>query len=244
MNRQRPDARAAGWLYLAASHAATLALFAFFTLLACARELGSRPDCGNIRNWRRCSGSRCLRWHEVRSVPFDIWLRPRHANAPSSCLGLLSGVTPKWVFTACAPQRLAAGAGRRRERRCGAGVISAVLGVAFALGQHDLKTPAGLSTVWRTSASSSSGWASRWWRRNRGIRRGGNWHWRAGCCMYGNHGLFKALLFLGAGSVLHATGTREMSRLGGLWRAMPWTAGLSRWARRPSPVCRRSTVCQ
>jgi hydrogenase-4 component B len=41
-----------------------------------------------------------------------------------------------------------------------------------------------------------------------------------------NHGLFKSLLFLGAGSVLHATGTREMSRLGGLWRAMPWTAGL------------------
>jgi hydrogenase-4 component B len=39
-----------------------------------------------------------------------------------------------------------------------------------------------------------------------------------------NHGLFKALLFLGAGSVLHATGTREMSKLGGLWRAMPWTA--------------------
>jgi hydrogenase-4 component B len=38
--------------------------------------------------------------------------------------------------------------------------------------------------------------------------------------------LFKALLFLGAGSVLHATGTREMSRLGGLWRAMPWTASL------------------
>ena len=41
-----------------------------------------------------------------------------------------------------------------------------------------------------------------------------------------NHGLFKSLLFLGAGSVLHSTGTREMSRLGGLWRAMPWTAGL------------------
>jgi hydrogenase-4 component B len=41
-----------------------------------------------------------------------------------------------------------------------------------------------------------------------------------------NHGLFKALLFFGAGSVLHATGTREMSRLGGLWRTMPWTAAL------------------
>jgi len=41
-----------------------------------------------------------------------------------------------------------------------------------------------------------------------------------------NHGAFKALLFFGAGSVLHATGTREMSRLGGLWRRMPCTAGL------------------
>lgn len=41
-----------------------------------------------------------------------------------------------------------------------------------------------------------------------------------------NHGLLNALLFLGAGSVLHATGTREMSRLGELWRTMPWTTGL------------------
>src|SRR5208282_1053601 len=41
-----------------------------------------------------------------------------------------------------------------------------------------------------------------------------------------NHGLFKALLFLGAGSVVKSTGTREMSQLGGLWRPMPWTAGL------------------
>ena len=33
------------------------------------------------------------------------------------------------------------------------------------------------------------------------------------------------MLFLTAGSIEHATGTREMSQLGGLWRAMPWTAG-------------------
>jgi hydrogenase-4 component B len=41
-----------------------------------------------------------------------------------------------------------------------------------------------------------------------------------------NHGLFKSLLFFAAGSVLHGTGTREMSRLGGLWRMMPWTTSL------------------
>lgn len=40
-----------------------------------------------------------------------------------------------------------------------------------------------------------------------------------------NHGAYKTLLFFSAGSVMHATGTREMSRLGGLWRMMPWTAG-------------------
>jgi hydrogenase-4 component B len=38
-----------------------------------------------------------------------------------------------------------------------------------------------------------------------------------------NHALFKGLLFLGAGCVLHATGTREIDRLGGLLRRMPWT---------------------
>src|SRR5262249_53973609 len=40
-----------------------------------------------------------------------------------------------------------------------------------------------------------------------------------------NHALFKGTLFLGAGAVLHATGTAELDRLGGLARYLPWTAG-------------------
>jgi hydrogenase-4 component B len=39
-----------------------------------------------------------------------------------------------------------------------------------------------------------------------------------------NHATFKGLLFLGAGSVLHATGTRNMEKMGGLIKRMPWTA--------------------
>lgn len=39
-----------------------------------------------------------------------------------------------------------------------------------------------------------------------------------------NHGLFKSLLFLNAGSMLHATGTQQLDRLGGLMRFMPLTA--------------------
>jgi NADH-quinone oxidoreductase subunit L len=37
------------------------------------------------------------------------------------------------------------------------------------------------------------------------------------------HGVFKALLFLGAGAVIHAVGTNDLSRMGGLWRRMPQT---------------------
>ena len=39
-----------------------------------------------------------------------------------------------------------------------------------------------------------------------------------------NHAIFKGLLFLGAGAVAHATGTREIDHLGGLLKRMPWTA--------------------
>jgi NADH-quinone oxidoreductase subunit L len=38
-----------------------------------------------------------------------------------------------------------------------------------------------------------------------------------------NHAFFKALLFLGAGSINHATGTFDMRLMGGLRKVMPWT---------------------
>jgi NADH:ubiquinone oxidoreductase subunit 5 (subunit L)/multisubunit Na+/H+ antiporter MnhA subunit len=42
-----------------------------------------------------------------------------------------------------------------------------------------------------------------------------------------NHALMKSLLFLGTGAVLHATGERNLGRLGGLIRRMPWTAWIT-----------------
>jgi formate hydrogenlyase subunit 3/multisubunit Na+/H+ antiporter MnhD subunit len=41
-----------------------------------------------------------------------------------------------------------------------------------------------------------------------------------------NHAMFKSLLFLGTGSVLHATGERNLGKLGGLLRYMPWVGWL------------------
>jgi formate hydrogenlyase subunit 3/multisubunit Na+/H+ antiporter MnhD subunit len=41
-----------------------------------------------------------------------------------------------------------------------------------------------------------------------------------------NHAFFKSLLFIGTGSILHSTGERNMGRMGGLIRHMPWVAVL------------------
>lgn len=227
VNRQRREVRAAGWLYIGASHAATLALFAFFTTLAV--RIGSW-DLGPMHEHAELAP---LFWLvlfgfglKAGLFPLHIWLPAAHANAPSHVSAMLSGVTLKigiyglMRFSGWLP--IPDGAGWVVAVL---GVTSAVLGVAFALGQHDLKRLLAYHSV-----------------ENIGIIliglgfalvavQQGNPVWGrlalAGALLHvWNHGLFKALLFFGAGSVLHATGTRTMSQLGGLWRAMPWTAGL------------------
>ena len=227
LDGQRREVRAAGWLYLAASHAGTLALFAFFSLLAA--RTGSW-DLGPMREQAELAP---LFWLALFGFgvkaglfPLHIWLPSAHANAPSHVSAILSGVAIKMGiygivrFSGWLPTPPAAG-----WVVTALGVVSAVLGVAFALGQHDLKRLLayhsvenigiilmGVGFAMVATAHGQAAWGAL-------ALAGGLLHvW--------NHGLFKALLFLGAGSVLHATGTREMSRLGGLWRAMPWTASL------------------
>ncbi len=225
-DRQGCEVRAAGWLYLVASHAATLALFAFFTTLAARTgswELGPMKDHPELAPlfWLALFGFGL----KAGLFPLHIWLPSAHANAPSHVSAMLSGVTLKMGiyglmrFSGWLPLPDGAGWGVALL-----GVTSAVLGVAFALGQHDLKRLLAYHSV-----------------ENIGIIliglgfalvavQQGNPLWGrlalAGALLHvWNHGLFKPLLFFGAGSVLHGTGTREMSRLGGLWRVMPWTAG-------------------
>src|SRR5262245_36264911 len=48
--------------------------------------------------------------------------------------------------------------------------------------------------------------------------------WAAGLFHLLTHAFFKALMFLGSGSVIHGTGTQEMPQMGGLWSKMPKTA--------------------
>jgi hydrogenase-4 component B len=103
------------------------------------------------------------------------------------------------------------------------GAASGLLGVVFALGQHDLKRLLAYHSV-----------------ENIGIilmglgvallgRSAGRADWvalgLAGCLLHvWNHSFFKSLLFLCAGAVVHTARTRQIDRLGGLAKAMPWTA--------------------
>ncbi len=227
LERGRGEVRAAGWLYLAASHTASLCLFAFFAALAAhtgSWEIGAMREHAAIAPlfWLALVGFGV----KAGLFPLHIWLPSAHANAPSHVSALMSGMTIKMGiyglvrFSGWLPP--APGVG---WTIAALGVASAVLGVAFALGQHDLKRllayhsveNIGIILIGLGFALVAAGQGHEAW--SQLVLAGGLLHvW--------NHGLFKALLFLGAGAVLHSTGTREMSQLGGLWRAMPWTASL------------------
>ena len=225
--RHRREVRSAGWLFLAASHTATLCLAVFFAGLAAGTgswELGPALHRSDLAPWFWLA----LLGFGIKAgaFPLHIWLPSAHANAPSFVSALLSGVSIKMGIYGLvrfggwlpAPEGAA-------WVIAVAGVVSAVLGVAFALGQHDLKRllayhsveNIGIILIGLGFAMVAAQYGQDAWGRLA----------IAGSLLHvWNHGLFKALLFMGAGSVLHSTGTREMSRLGGLWRGMPWTAAM------------------
>jgi hydrogenase-4 component B len=227
LDRSDSAARATGWLYLATSHVALLALFVFFAALSV--QHGSW-DLGPMRDqpiaaplyWLALFGFGI----KAGAFPLHIWLPSAHANAPSHVSAILSGVTIKVGiyglvrFSGWLP--LPAGAS---WMIVALGVLSAVLGVAFALGQHDLKRLLAYHSV-ENIGIILMGLGFALVALEHGDAAWGKLALAGGLLHVWNHGLFKALLFFGAGSVLHATGTREMSRLGGLWKSMPWTTAL------------------
>lgn len=227
LDRGRREARAAAWLYLAASHFSVLCLFAFFAALAV--HTGGW-DLGPLA---RGAGVAPLFWLALAGFglkagmfPLHLWLPSAHASAPSHVSALMSGVSLKVGvyglirFSGWLPAPLGAD-----WAVVGLGLASAVLGVAFALGQHDLKRLLAYHSVENIGIILTGlGFALV-------AAKHGLASWAllalAGALLHvWNHGLFKSLLFFGAGAVLHGTGTREMSRLGGLWRTMPWTTAL------------------
>jgi len=105
------------------------------------------------------------------------------------------------------------------------GLTSGVLGVLFALAQHDLKRLLAYHSVENIGIIALG----------MGVGLLGMHTGSPALIVLGfggallhvvNHALFKGLLFLSTGAVLHSTGTREIDHLGGLLKRMPWTAAV------------------
>jgi hydrogenase-4 component B len=159
-------------------------------------------------------------------VPLHIWLPAAHPVAPSNVSALMSGVLIKagiygmarafFDFLGTPPNWWGATV-------LAIGVVSAVLGVLYALMEHDLKRLLAYHSIENIGIILMAlGAALMFLHTNHVLLAslaliGGLYHTL-------NHAVFKALLFLGAGAVLHATHTRNMEQMGGLAKRMRWTA--------------------
>src|ERR1051326_8733645 len=216
-----PAVREAGWIYLIATHTATLSLFALFALLRSATgsyELTALPDDVAPHVATAIFLLAVIGFgFKAGLMPLHIWLPGAHAMAPSHVSALMSGVLIKIgiyglvrVCSLLSHPPLWWGA-----LLLAVGTVSGVLGVVFAIGQHDLKRLLAYHSVENIGIITMG----------LGLAMVGRSLQRADCVALGlagallhvwNHGLFKSVLFLSAGAVIHATHTREIDRLGGL----------------------------
>ena len=228
---EKPQVCEAGILYLITSHLGALALFATFSLLKGATGAYLFPAPGTLPAQGGIASAIFLTalfgfGLKAGVMPLHVWLPSAHANAPSHISAILSGVVLKtgiygmvrvfFCFTAipawwgCSVLLL--------------GCLSGVLGVAFAIGQHDLKRLLAYHSIENIGIITMG----------LGVALIGRSQDNPVLILLGlggallhvlNHATFKALLFLAAGSVIHATGTREIELMGGVSRRLPWSSG-------------------
>ena len=159
-------------------------------------------------------------------MPLHVWLPRAHPAAPSHVSALMSGVMIKlgvYGLLRVGLDLLGGGPAWWGALVIGLGALSAVLGVLYALMENDLKRLLAYSSVENVGLV-FIGVGTSFLFLSLGTVPAATLALSAGLYHALNHAAFKGLLFLGAGSVLHATHTRDMNRLGGLIRRLPWTA--------------------
>ncbi|MGA7801133.1 MAG: proton-conducting transporter membrane subunit, partial [Gammaproteobacteria bacterium] len=153
--------------------------------------------------------------------PFHAWLPHAHPAAPSHISAVMSGVMIKTGIYGIVRMYdvLAWPAPLFGQIVIIAGMVSGILGVVYALGQHDLKRLLAYHSVENIGIiliGIGLGMI--------GVAAGqpiiAVLGFAGGLLHVLNHSIFKSLLFLGAGVVLHQTGTGTMDALGGLIKRM------------------------
>ncbi|MBI5971395.1 MAG: hydrogenase 4 subunit B [Deltaproteobacteria bacterium] len=161
-------------------------------------------------------------------VPLHVWLPEAHPAAPSNVSALMSGVMLKTALYGII--RLTFDILTVSQWWWGGivlvlGLISAVTGILYAIMQVDLKRALAYSSVENVGIILISIGLSMIFTAHK-MHELASLALIAGLYHSLNHAMFKGLLFMGAGAILHATHERNMERMGGLIHKLPWTATL------------------
>jgi hydrogenase-4 component B len=159
-------------------------------------------------------------------VPLHAWLPLAHPAAPSHVSALMSGVMTKvavYGFVRIVFDLLGTPTAWSGILVLAVGGITAVLGVLYALMEHDLKRLLAYHTVENIGIIFIGLGLALAFGAN-GLATAAALALTAALFHVFNHSVFKSLLFFGAGAVLIATGERDMDHLGGLIHRMPKTA--------------------
>jgi hydrogenase-4 component B len=233
-NHRIPEIRRAGFLYLLVAHVGAI------TILLCFGVLQANTGDYTFANMRAQTLSPF--WASTAFLlatfgfgakagilPLHIWLPEAHPAAPSPVSALMSGVMLKTAiygllrvcFDLLQFQLWWWGA-----LLLAAGLATALFGVVFAAVQVDMKRLLAYSSIENIGLLFAGiGLAVLF--SAYGMQAPAAVALTASLYHVAAHASFKSLLFLGTGAVLHATGERNLGRLGGLIRYMPWVAWLT-----------------
>jgi hydrogenase-4 component B len=230
---ERDDVRDAGWTYLVMTHAGFALLLAGFVVLA---HAAGTPNLGAwaARAPKLGETTRSIIFillalgfgSKAGVIPLHIWLPRAHPAAPSHVSALMSGVMIKlgvYGLARVAFDWLGVGPAWWGVAVLAVAALSAVLGVLYALVEHDLKRLLAYHSVENIGIILLGIGAGMLFQTN-GLKALAALALMAGLYHALNHAAFKSLLFMGAGAILQATHTRNMEEMGGLIKRMPQTA--------------------
>ncbi len=230
---EQPENRKAGFIYLLMAHLAGLLILGSFAVLYAA---GGSFEFVSMRNaeltpfWASVAFLLAALGFGTKAgvAPMHGWLPDAHPVAPSNVSALMSGIMLKvaifgfvrlaWDLIGTANFQWWWGV-----LVLAAGSSSAVFGVLFALQQHDLKRLLAYHSIENVGII-LIGLGLSMLLAHFGHPLLAALGLIAGLYHTINHALFKGLLFMGAGAVLHASGTRDMESMGGLIHRMPATS--------------------
>lgn len=230
---EKKDTRKAGFIYIAMTHIGTGFIILSFLVLA------SSTGSFNFESFREAASTMPPHLKDMAFlfaligfgtkagiVPLHIWLPYAHPAAPSNVSALMSGVMIKtaiFMLIRVFFDFLGASVAWWGILLLIIASISALLGVMYALMEHDMKRllayhsvenigiiliGVGVSMIFMASGHPDLA----------------AFGLIAGLYHTINHAVFKSLLFMGAGSLVYSTHTRNIEEYGGLIKKMPWTA--------------------